>query len=146
VFVSATADHAEGQRSRAEKLGFSAGQVVQEIGYDEDSDDDLRRAIEDVTGSALVDEQYEDVVDAVLLWWRDGDGDLVDALVDALTSLADGGSIWLLSPKSGRDGHVEPSDVAEAAPTAGLSQTSSISASRDWSGARLVAPRNARKR
>jgi hypothetical protein len=144
--VSATADHAEGQRSQAEKLGFTAGQVVQEIGYDDDCDQDLRASIEDVTGSALVDEEYDDVVDAVLLWWRDGDGDLVDALVDALTSLAGGGSIWLLSPKAGRDGHVEPSDITEAAPTAGLSQTSTISAGRDWSGARLVAPRSARKR
>jgi hypothetical protein len=146
VFVSATADHAEGQRSRAEKLGFSAGQVVQEIGYDDDCDDELRAAIEEVTGSELVDESYDDVVDAVVLWWRDGDGDLVDALVDALTSLADGGTIWLLSPKAGRDGHVEPSDITEAAPTAGLSQTTSISAGRDWSGARLVAPRSSRKR
>ena len=144
--MSATADHAEGQRSRAEKLGFSAGQVVQELGYDEDSDEDLRRAIEEVTGSSLVDEGYDDVVDAVILWWRDGDGDLVDVLVDALTSLADGGIIWLLSPKAGRDGHVEPSDITEAAPTAGLSQTSSISAGTDWSGARLVAPRSPRKR
>ena len=144
--MSATADHAEGQRSRAEKLGFSAGQVVQELGYDEDSDEDLRRAVEEVTGSPLVDESYDDVVDAVILWWRDGDGDLVDALVDALTSLADGGIIWLFSPKAGRDGHVEPSDITEAAPTAGLSQTSSISAGRDWSGARLVAPRSPRKR
>jgi hypothetical protein len=144
--VSATADHAEGQRSRAEKLGFTAGQVVQEIGYDEDCDEELRASIEEVTGGALVDESYDDVVDAVLLWWRDGDGDLVDALVDALTALADGGTIWLLTPKSGRDGHVEPSDVSEAAPTAGLSQTSSISAGRDWSGARLVAPRSSRKR
>ena len=55
-----------------------------------------------------------------MLWWRDDDGDLVDALVDALTSLADGGTIWLLSPKAGRAGHIEPSDVTEAAPTAGL--------------------------
>jgi hypothetical protein len=158
TFVSATADHAEGQRtpearrtpegqrSRAEKLGFSSGQVVQEIGYDDDCDDDLRREIEEVVGGALVDETYDDVVDAVVLWWRDGDGDLVDALVDALASLADGGTIWLLTPKSGREGHVEPSDITEAAPTAGLSQTSSVSAGRDWSGARLVAPRNARKR
>mgnify|MGYP001556495219 FL=1 len=144
--MSATADHAEGQRSRAEKLAFSAGQVVQEIGYDDDADEELRRSIEEVTGNALVDDQYDDVVDAVLLWWREGDGDLVDALVDALTSLADGGSIWLLSPKSGRDGHVEPSDITEAEPTAGLSQTSAISAYRQWSGARLVAPRNSRKR
>jgi len=144
--VSATADHAEGQRSRAEKLGFTAGQVVQEIGYDEDCDEQLRASIEELTGGELVDDTYEDVVDAVLLWWRDGDGDLVDALVDALTALADGGTIWLLTPKSGRDGHVEPSDISEAAPTAGLSQTSSISAGREWSGARLVAPRSARKR
>jgi len=144
--VSATADHAEGQRSRAEKLAFSSGQVVQEIGYDEDCDEELRASIEKLTGSELVDDAYEDVVDAVLLWWRDGDGDLVDALVDALTALADGGTIWLLTPKSGRDGHVEPSDISEAAPTAGLSQTSSISAGREWSGARLVAPRSARKR
>ena len=144
--MSATADHAEGQRSRAEKLGFSPGQVVQELGYDTDCDDDLRREIEEVVGGSLVDENYDDVVDAVVLWWRDGDGDLVDALVDALTSLADGGTIWLLTPKSGRDGHVEPSDITEAAPTAGLSQTSSVSAGRDWSGARLVAPRSSRKR
>ena len=144
--MSATADHAEGQRSRAKKLGFSSGQVVQEIGYDEDCDEQLRASIEELTGGELVDDTYEDVVDAVLLWWRDGDGDLVDALVDALTALADGGTIWLLTPKSGRDGHVEPSDISEAAPTAGLSQTSSISAGREWSGARLVAPRSARKR
>jgi hypothetical protein len=127
------------------RLGFTAGQVVQELGYDDDVDDDLRASIEDATGSELVDEDYDDVADAVLLWWRDGDGDLVDALVDALTTLADGGVIWVLTPKAGRDGHVEPSDIGEAAPTAGLSQTSSISAARDWSGTRLVAPKAARK-
>jgi hypothetical protein len=65
----------------------------------------------------------------------------VDALVDVTAPLADGGYIWLLTPKSGRDGHVEPSEIGEAAPTAGLSQTSSVSAGRDWSGTRLVAPK-----
>jgi hypothetical protein len=119
---------------------------VQEIGYDDDCDDELRDAIAALTGSDLVDEDYDDVVDVVLLWWRDGDGDLVDALVDALTPLAGGGHIWLFTPKSGREGHVEPSDISEAAPTAGLSQTSSISAARDWSGARLVAPKTSRSR
>lgn len=149
--MSTTADHAEGQRSsqelriRAEKLGFAAGQVVQEIGYDSDVDEDLRRAIVEVTGNELVDADYDDVVDAVLLWFRDGDGDLVDALVDALTSLADGGTVWLLSPKAGRPGHVEPSDITEAAPTAGLSQTSTVSVGRDWSGVRLVTPRARRR-
>jgi hypothetical protein len=52
--------------------------------------------------------------------------------------------IWLLTPKAGRQGHIEPSDVNEAAPTAGLSQTSSISAGPDWSGTRLVAPKSSR--
>ena len=109
--MSATADHAEGQRSRAEKLGFTAGQVVQEIGYDEDCDEQLRASIEELTGGELVDDTYEDVVDAVLLWWRDGDGDLVDALVDALTALADGGTIWLLTPKSGAVAPIRPVNV-----------------------------------
>ena len=40
----------------------------------------------------------------MLLWWRDGDGDLVDTLVDALGPLADNGVVWLLTPKAGRDG------------------------------------------
>ena len=139
--MSATAGQAQDQRGQAERLGIKPGQVVQEVGYDNDCDEDLRDAIEDVDGVELVGEEYEDVVDVVLLWWRDEDGDLVDALVDALTPLTDGGYIWLLTPKAGRDGHVEPSDIGEAAPTAGLSQTSSISAARDWSGSRLVAPR-----
>jgi hypothetical protein len=114
---------------------------VQEIGYDDDCDQQLREAISRQKDTELVDEDYDDVVDVVLLWWRDGDGDLVDALVDALTPLADGGYIWLLTPKAGRVNHVEPSEIGEAAPTAGLSQTSSVSAGRDWLGTRLVAPR-----
>jgi hypothetical protein len=139
--VSATAGQAQTERGLAERLGFRASQVVQEIGWDDDSDEELRSSIEIVTEAELVDEDYEEVVDVVLLWWRDEDGDLVDGLVDARTSLADGGHIWLLTPKAGRDGHVEPSDIDEASPTAGLSQTSSVSAAKDWSGTRLVAPK-----
>jgi hypothetical protein len=140
----ATADSAAGQHGLADKMSLAPGNVVQEIGWDDDCDEELRRIITERTGQDLVDEDYDDVVDAVMMWWREGDGDLVDALVDALAPLADHGVIWLLTPKAGRDGHVEPSDVSEAAPTAGLQQTSSISAGRDWNGARLVAPRAAR--
>jgi hypothetical protein len=142
--VSATADHAEGQRDLGARLGIRSGQVVQELGYDEDCDDSLRDAVAALAGSPLVDEDYEDVVDVVLLWWRDDDGDLVDALVDALVSLGDGGVVWVLTPKAGRAGHVEPSDIADAAPTAGLHQTSSISAAGDWSGTRLASRRSGR--
>ena len=140
--MSATARQAQDERGQAERLGIKPGQVVQELGYDNDCDEQLRDAITAIENVELVDEDYdEDVVDVVLMWWREDDGDLVDALVDALTPLADGGYIWLLTPKAGRPGHVEPSDIGEAAPTAGLAQTSSVSAGRDWSGSRLVAPK-----
>src|SRR5436305_14294446 len=79
--VSATADHAEERINPAARLGFQPGQVVQEIGYDDDVDQELREAIEEITGQDLVDEDYDDVADAVVLWFRDEDGDLTDALV-----------------------------------------------------------------
>ena len=140
--MSATARQAQDERGQAERLGIKPGQVVQELGYDTDCDEQLRDAITAIEGVELVDEEYDDVVDVVLMWWRGEEGgDLVDALVDASTMLADGGYIWLLTPKAGRPGHVEPSDIGEAAPTAGLAQTSSVSAGRDWSGSRLVAPK-----
>ncbi|MGH3389652.1 MAG: DUF3052 domain-containing protein [Actinomadura sp.] len=142
--MSATAGQAQTERSLAERLGFKAGQVVQEIGYDDDCDEELRASIEAVTGAELVDEDYEEVVDVVLLWWRDDEGDLVEGLIDAMTAVTGGGHVWLLTPKAGRDGHVEPSDIGEAAPIAGLTQTSSVSAARDWSGTRLVAPKTRR--
>ena len=139
--MSATAGQAQGERGLRAPFDLKPGQVVQEVGWDEDSDDALRESIEELTGNDLVDEDYEDVIDVVLLWWRDGDGDLFNALSDVKTTLADGGQIWLLTPKAGREGHVEPSDIGEDAATAGLSQTSSVSAARDWSGTRLVAPK-----
>ncbi|GGP09974.1 DUF3052 domain-containing protein [Nonomuraea glycinis] len=142
--MSATAGQAQGERGLAERLGLKAGQVVQEIGWDEDVDDELRDSIESLTGNDLLDEETDDVVDVVLLWWRDGDGDLFDVLTSAMRALAEGGQIWLLTPKAGRDGHVEPSDIGEDATTAGLSQTSSISAAPDWSGTRLVTPKGRR--
>jgi hypothetical protein len=139
--VSATARQAQEQPRLADRLGIKPGQVVQELGYDDDCDEQLREEIAGLKDVELVDEDYDDVVDVVLMWWRDGDGDLVEALLDALTPLADGGYIWLLTPKAGREGHVEPSDIGESAPTAGLSQTSSVSAARDWLGTRLVSPK-----
>ena len=139
--MSATARQAQDQPDLAERLGIKPGQVVQEIGYAEDCEPALREAIAQRKDVELVGEDYDDVVDVVLLWWRDGDGDLFDALADALTPLADGGHIWLLTPKPGRANYVEPSEIGEVAPTAGLSQTSSLSAGRDWLGTRLVAPK-----
>jgi hypothetical protein len=144
--VSATAGQADGVKGPADRLGIQPGMVVMEAGYDDDCDDALRTAVAGQAGSELVGEDSDEVVDVVLLWWREDDGDLFDALVNALGPLADNGVVWLLTPKAGRPGHVEPSDIHEAAPAAGLQQTTSISAAQDWSGARLVAPKAARSK
>jgi hypothetical protein len=125
-------------------LGIEPGQVVQVVGSEDDCDQDLLDDVATRTGTELVLGDTDDVVDVVLLWWREGDGDLVDALVDSLTNLGDSGVVWLLTPKAGRAGHVEPSDIDEAAPTAGLSSTRSTSAAPEWSGTRLVSPKAAR--
>lgn len=124
----------------AQKLGITHGMVVQELGWDEDTNDDLRADVEETAGSELLDEDSDEVIDVVLLWWRDGDGDLVDQLMEAIGPLADDGFIWVLTPKTGNDGHVDPSEIAEAAPTAGLTQTSAIKLG-EWSASRLVQPK-----
>ena len=132
-------------RGLAERLGIQEGQVVQVLGDTDEIDDDLLDDVAARTGTELIHgDDTDEVVDVVLLWWREDDGDLVDALVDALTNLGDSGVVWLLTPKAGRDGHVEPSDIDEAAPTAGLSSTRSTSAAPEWSGTRLVSPKAAR--
>jgi len=128
-----------------ERLGLSAGDLILEIGHDQDCDNELRAALEAKTASKFIEESASEVVDAVLLWWREEDGDLVDELVDALTYLSEDGPIWLLTPKVGRDGYVEPSDIQDSAPTAGLSQTVSFSAGADWSATKLVARKAPRK-
>jgi hypothetical protein len=132
---------ATGTPGQAERLGFKPGMVIQELGWDNDVDDDLRVAIENALDADMVDGDYGNVVDAVMLWWRSEDGDLVDGLVDALTDLVGGGAIWLLTPKVGRPNAVDPADIAEAAPIAGLSQTTTATVSKDWSATRLIAPK-----
>ncbi|HET9859030.1 MAG TPA: DUF3052 domain-containing protein [Nocardioidaceae bacterium] len=138
--MSPTADGADTQNA-GHRLGFKSGMVVQELGWDEDVDDTLRIQIEDAIDADMVDGDYGNVVDSVLLWWRDEDGDLVDALVDSLTDLVGGGVIWLLTPKVGRPNSVDPADVAEAAPIAGLATTTTAAVSKDWTATRLVAPK-----
>lgn len=125
----------------AQILGIHKDQIVQELGWDEDSDDDIRADIEEACGSELLDEDSDEVVNVVLLWWRDDDGDLVDRLMDAITPLAEDGVIWVVTPKTGKAGHVLPAEIAESAPTAGLMQTSSAKLG-DWTASRLVQPKS----
>lgn len=132
--MSASADAGQQQAAR---LGFSSGQVIQELGYDDDADESLRAAVEAVTGTELVDEDYDDVTDGAVIWFRDDDGDLTDFLVDAMTVLDDNGPIWVLSPKAGRPGHVSHSDIEEAATTSGLHAMSTFAIAPDWSATKL---------
>ena len=126
-------------------MGFAKGELILEIGYGPDCDDDLRAEIKKFVGTDFHEDTTTEVVDAVLLWFREGDGDLVDELMDASTYLSETGPIWVLTPKVGRDGHVEPSEIQDAGPTCGLSQTSTIAVAKDWTATRLVA-RKAGKR
>jgi hypothetical protein len=137
--VSPTPPSATGN---AERLGLKHGMIIMEAGYDDDVDEQLRDDIADHTGEEILDEDTDEVVDVVLLWFREGDGDLADTLVDSISPLADDGYIWLLTPKRGRADYVEPSDIAEAASIAGLSQTSITTVGDNWSAARLLGRRS----
>ena len=131
---------AQAPAATVDRLGIKIDQLILEVGFDTtDCDQVIRDAINAKTGNKYLDATSQVVVDAVILWWRDGDGDLVDELVDALTYLTEDGPIWLFTPKVGRPGYVEPSDIQDAAPTAGMSQTTSFSACADWSATRLIA-------
>ena len=135
--MSPSAD-APSSSSLSEALNFTTGQIVQEIGYDDDVDLDLRDAIEDLIGGELEDEDTQEIVDAVVLWWREGDGDLTDAMVDTLRNIDAGAPVWVMTPKAGRDGHVMPGDIQESAGIAGLRVMSSMNLAADWTGTRLA--------
>ena len=135
----------QGPEFVVERMEISAGDLILEVGFDSDCDEDLREALVTQSKNKMLVGQIDQVVDTVLLWWRDGDGDLVDELVDALTYLSETGPIWLLTPKVGLDGHVEPSDIQDAAPTAGLTQTVTFLVAQDWTATKLVARKSGRK-
>ena len=69
--------------SIVQALGLRVGMVVQELGWDDDVDEELRESIMDILDAEMVEDAVE-AVDVVVLWWRDEDGDVVDGLVDAL--------------------------------------------------------------
>ena len=134
--MGSTPDQAEAS-ALATRMGITQGITVQEIGYDTDTDDLVADAVVAGSGEHAVDEDYDGVVDMVLLWWREEDGDLADALVDTKSPLADSGVIWLLTPKFGRPGALEAADIADAASTTGLRRTTSVSLLQ-WQAVRLV--------
>lgn len=138
---SATRAQSHHKDSNSEGLGFKPGDVVQEFYYDDDADDVLRRTIEKFVGTELVDEDYRDVSDGSIIWWRADDGevdDLADLLVDASGNLDNGGLIWVFVPKAGSSNSVDTQFVEEAAKIAGLRVLSSSHVSPQWLGIRLL--------
>ncbi|WP_307789058.1 DUF3052 family protein [Glycomyces salinus] len=126
--------------SLAQRLGLDGVDAVIEIGFDTDVDATLRSAVIEAVGE-LLDEESDEIVDVVLAWCRDDDGDLVDLLLDARDPLADGGIVWLLTPKSGREGHIDPVTVDESAELAGLKSTKTLNISPGWVASRMAVSR-----
>jgi len=121
-------------------LGLEKGMVVEELGWDEDVDEDFRQSVMELIDSDLLEES-QDAVDAVFLWMRADDGDVMDLLIDSLTDLGPDGFLWVLTPKIGREGHVPQSDLSEGVAAAGLCLTTSVPVSKDWSAHKVVRPK-----
>ncbi|MBP3223403.1 MAG: DUF3052 domain-containing protein [Actinomycetaceae bacterium] len=128
-------------------FGFSKENIVQEFGYDDDVNEDVRTIIEQETGEELVDEDYSYVVDGAIAWWRDEDGngdDLADLFLDMKVNFSSEDAVcWLFVPGSRQEGHVSAHIIEEAAVTAGL-QVTSAAAAGEWSGVRLI-PQSVRR-
>ena len=91
-----------GPTAVVEKLGFKKDQLILEVGQADDCDNLLRDEIQKITQTNLIAEEAQEVVDAVILWWREDDGDLIDELVDAQAYL-----------KKDRFGYLLPKQVAK---------------------------------
>ncbi len=131
----------------AGKLGVEPGMVVQELGWDSDVDEAVRDAVEERAGDELLDEDADEVIDLVLMWWREGDGDLVDALIDAIGPLADNGVIWVLTPEDrAAAGTSSPARSPRPRRRPGSRRRPTSRVSDGWAGSRLVAPKAAKSR
>lgn len=124
-------------------LGFASGSVIQEFGYDDDVDEAVRAQIKEETGQELVDEDYRDIVDGAVAWWRDEDGDvddLADLFLDMKANLeSDVSPCWVLVPGTRSPGYVTADVIKDAAETAGLMATTSVAVGAAWMGVKLTA-------
>ncbi|MEU2546693.1 DUF3052 family protein [Streptomyces roseolus] len=123
----------------AETMGLTAGRAVREFGADDDTDDGIRDDVRRVTGRELLDDASGEAADAVLWWWRQGDGDLASELRDDTGPLAEGGAIWVLTPRRGKPGHVPAEEMAEIAGDARL-RVRAVAPLGGWTGHHLYRP------
>lgn len=128
----------------AAQLGIESGDVVLEAGWDADVDRLLSSQIAELSGRPTVDEDHDGVAEVVVLWFRDGD----DLLEDALAGLAPvfDQAFWLFTPRVGREGWVDPADIVDAAGVAELVVELHTITLPAWSGTRLHRPDRAPNR
>ena len=126
------------------QLGLVKDMAVEELGWDSDVDESFRQLVMEIIDADMVEDSAE-AVDAIVLWLREDDGDVMDLLIDALTDLGPSGFLWVMTPKIGRDGHVSQSDLLEGVLASGLSLTISASVSKDWSAHKVVRPKAGRR-
>lgn len=126
------------------KLGLQPGAVVYEVGWDEDCDEAVREAVEAAAHTPLEGEDLLGAADAVLYWWRAGDGDLTDALLDVVGLLDEAGFVLLLTPAASQPDAVDASDIDEAAALSGLHAATLVPAGPLWRAVKLVPPKAAR--
>ena len=53
-------------------MGLAKDDLVLEVGHDSDCDSTLRDQIMAITGTKFLEGSTSEVVDAVIIWWRDG--------------------------------------------------------------------------
>ncbi|GGR47704.1 DUF3052 family protein [Streptomyces roseolus] len=123
----------------AETMGLAAGRAVREFGADDDTDDEIRDDVRRVTGRELLDDASGEAADAVLWWWRQGDGDLASELRDETGPLAEDGAICVLTPRRGKPGHVPVEEMAEIAGDARL-RVRAVTPLGGWTGHHLYRP------
>ncbi|MCI1935535.1 MAG: DUF3052 domain-containing protein [Bifidobacteriaceae bacterium] len=132
----------------ASEFDFKPEDIIQEWLWDDDVDADLRERISALTGTDLVDEDYDGVVDGVVLWWRDGDDEdeLADTIVDAEATRGEDAPFWIVTPKPGREGAASSFTIQNAAKNAGMNVASPVTVSDNWNGVRLVSFGNGKGR
>lgn len=130
--------------SAATRLGLAAEQIVLEYGYDDDVDEAFRGALTEAIGAQPEGEEYDGVVDVVLIWWRDGEGDLTDELINAVSIIEDGGFVLLATPSAPREDQVDAGEIEEAAGTTSLA-VSGPTRVDGWLLRRLVPQKGSRR-
>ena len=131
----AQAERDYSHRDVVDKLGIKPGAALAFAGAPRPIDRDLQARCLDRAGRAVA--AADEPVDVALLG-IDASTDVVELLERWRTRIDQTGGIWLLSPKRGRDGYVNQTDLIPAGLAANLVDNKTCSVSDSESGIRFV--------